>query len=229
MNPKPPAEDPGLFASVNVVSVNKLLSMQQDQSKLWMNRIYFSPYCRAFYVLLILLNIACIVWTLFQFGSFPTETWFLAIEVSLSAMVKGEVGWRMYLQGCKKFWTSVSNIFDVLVSVACFIALGFAAADTAVFVEGFSGEVVLVFRTAVQYLRLVLFIKNQRKAQATLLQMINFSELAEAQPKPEAPRHVLVEEEEKSSNVPNNTGTAHGGDSEDRTKQPRTLMIPNRA
>lgn len=213
---------PNLFASAEVVSSSKLLSMQLSRGRLWMSRLYFSAYCRAFYILLILMNLACIVWTLLQFGSFPDEVWFLALEVALSGLVVLEVGWRLGLQGPVAFCTSLANLFDVAVTVACVVVLGLAAADMVLFLEGLSGEVLLIFRSFVQYLRLVFFIKNQRKAQNNLLQMINFSELAEA---PKAPSHALAEEEEKPA--PNNTGTIQEGDSEDRT-QPRQLMIPSR-
>lgn len=213
---------PNLFASAEVVSSSKLLSMQLSRGRLWMSRLYFSAYCRAFYVILILMNLACIVWTLLQFGSFPDDLWFLAVEAVLSGLVVLEVGWRLGLQGPVAFCTSLANLFDVAVTVACVVDLGLAAADMVLFLEGLSGEVLLIFRSLIQYLRLVIFIKNQRKARDNLLQMINFSELAEA-PKP--PSHVLAEEEEKPA--PNNTGTAQEGESEDRT-QPRQLMIPSR-
>ena len=221
-------EQPGLFASVDVVSANKLLSTQQDASKVWMNRIYYSVYFRGFYLMLILVNLACIVWTLVKFGTFPDEVWFIVLEGCLAVMVAVEVGWRMCVQGAGKFWCSLGNVADVMVSGACVVALGFAVEDAAVFIEGFSSEVVLFVRSALQYLRLILFIKSQRKAQDTLLQMINFSELAEP-PKAVVQSHMPLEEEDKPSVVPNNTGTVQEADSEDRSGQPRTLMIPNRA
>jgi len=218
------AQQPGLMASAEVLSTNKLLSVQQDPSKLWMGRLYYSPYCRVFYALLLLLNLACIVWTLVQFGEFPNEPWFLALEVLLAVLVCVEVGWRMCLQGLRAFIKAAWNLCDVVAVVGCLVALGVATLQR-LMLAGLPGEAVLICRTLFQYLRLLYFIKDQHKAQ-TALQMLNFSELA--QPKAEAPRHVLAEEEDKPSGaVPNNTGTAHEG-SEDR-QLPRTLMIPNRA
>lgn len=218
------AQQPGLMGSAEVLSTNKLLSVQQDPSKLWMGRLYYSPYCRIFYALLLLLNLACIIWTLVQFGEYPKEPWFIALEALLGLLVCVEVGWRVCLQGLRAFVKGVWSLCDVIVVVGCLVALGVATLQSVVLV-GLFAEALLIFRTLFQYLRLLYFIKDQRKAQ-NALQMLNFCELA--QPKAEAPSHVLAEEEEKpSSAVPNNTGTAQEG-SEDR-RQPRTLMIPNRA
>ena len=214
------SQPPGLMGSAEVLSTNKLLSMQQDPGKLWMGRLYCSPYCRLFYALLLVLNVACIVWTVVCFGEFPEELWFIALEGALGLLVSVEVGWRVCLQGLCAFVTALWNMCDVLVAAGCLAALGFATFQSA-FIAGLAGEAGLVLRTVLQYIRLVVFIREQHKAQD--LQMLNFCELA--QPKPEVPSHVLAEEEEKSSGAaPNNTGQEG---SEDR--KPRTLMIPNRA
>jgi hypothetical protein len=215
-------QQPGLMGSADVLSTNKLLSVQQDPGKLWMGRLYRSPYCRLFYGLLFLLNIACIVWTVVHFGEYPEELGFMALEAALAVLVSVEVGWRLCLQGLRAFVTALWNLCDVVVAAGCLAALG-CATFRSVFIAGLAGEAVLVLRTVLQYLRLVIFIREQHKAPD--LQMLNFCELA--QPKAEVPVHVLAEEEEKSSSAaPNNTGTAQEG-SEDR--KPRTLMIPNRA
>ena len=182
-----------------------------------MSRLYFSPYCRVFYVFIILMNLVCIVWTLWKFGTFPDELWFLALEILLSALVTLEVCWRICIQGPLAFFVSVANLFDVVVTAACVVDLGLAAADIVIFFGGLSGEILLIFRSAVQYLRLILFVKNQRNAQKNLLEMINFSELAEG-PKP--PSHVLAEEEEKQA-----PHTFPEADSEDRSPS-RELPVP---
>ena len=212
---------------MDVISASKLLSTQQNQGLIWMNRIYYSVYFRSFYVLLLLVNLACIAWALFKFGNFPDEVWFLCLEGCLAVMILVEVCWRMCVQGVGRFWCSLANVTDVLISAAAMAALGLAAADVAISFEGLSGQVVLIVRSGLQYLRLLLFIKNQRKAQDTL-QMINFSELAEA-PKPIGQSHVLVEEEEKVGAPPHGMNTIQEAESEDQSGRPRTLMIPRRA
>lgn len=218
------APQPGLMGSAEVLSTNKLLNMQQDPGKLWMGRLYNSYYFRLFYALLLALNLACIVWTVLQFGEFPEEYWFIALEAALALLVMVEVGWRLCLQGLRAFMTALWNLCDVTVAVVCMVALAFATAQSA-FIAGLIGEAVLIFRTVFQYMRLVLYARDQRKAQDAV-QMLNFCELAQAKADP--PSHVLVEEEDKASNaVPNNTGTAQ--EPSDDRKQPRTLMIPNRA
>lgn len=217
------AQPPELMRSAEALSTNKLLNIQLDPSKLWMGRLYISPYCRVFYALLLVVNLACVIWTLVEFGEFPKEPWFIALVVLLAVLVCVEVIWRMCLQGLRGFVKAGWNLCDMAAGAGGLVALGCATLQGSV-IAGLAGEAVLIFRTVFQYLRLVYFIRDQHKAQ-NALQMLNFCELA--QPKAEAPSHVLAEEEDRPNGiVPNNTGTAQ--DASEESRQPRTLMIPNR-
>lgn len=171
----------GLTGPSEVYSAGHLLRTQQDECKLWMNRLYFSKYTKIFYVILMILCFLSILWSVIHVGKFPNEPWYIALEVTLSVLVLCEVLLRVYLQGCTLFWRAYSNIFDVLVMVLSIFAIVMALSYDQLLedVEGIAAQVVMAIRLIVQYLRLILLIKNQRKAQVEVLQMIDFSKLAE--------------------------------------------------
>jgi hypothetical protein len=171
----------GLTGPSEVYSAGHLLRTQQDECKLWMNRLYFSKYTKIFYVILMILCLLSILWSVIHAGKFPNQAWYIALEVTLSVLVLCEVLLRVYLQGCTLFWRAYSNIFDVLVMVLSIFAIVMALSYDQLLedVEGIAAQVVMAIRLIVQYLRLILLIKNQRKAQVEVLQMIDFSKLAE--------------------------------------------------
>lgn len=171
----------GLTGPSEVFSASHLLRTQQDECKLWMNRLYFSKYTKIFYVTLMVLCLLSIVWSLIHAGKFPNETWYIVLEVALSFMILCEVLLRIYLQGCTMFWRSYSNIFDIVVTILSIFAIVMALSYKELMedVEGIAAQVVMAIRLTVQYLRLILLIKNQKKAQVEVLQMIDFSKLAE--------------------------------------------------
>lgn len=203
------AENAGasLYPSSDVYSTNHLLQTNHRAIGVYLSRIYFSKACRSFYVALIVLCLVLVTWTLVNFGHFPEEGWFLGLEVFVSGMIIGEVVGRLVMQGLGKFCRSWLNVFDAIVASLSIIVLleVLNSLTLAADIEGLLGEVWLAIRTVLQYLRLVVFIKNQKKAQVLALQVINFTELAQPSPRREpeiqmvegAKLHVTEEYDEK--------------------------------
>ena len=170
-----------LYFPSDVYSTNHLLQTNHKALSIYLSRIYFSKACRLFYVALVVLCLILVTWTLVNFGHFPEEKWFVVLEVFISCMIIGEVVGRIVMQGVHKFCSSWLNVFDAVVGLLSIVVL-LEVINSLTFtadIEGLAGEVWLAIRTILQYLRLVVFIKNQQKAQVLALQVINFTELAQ--------------------------------------------------
>lgn len=170
-----------LYFSSDVYSTNHLLQTNHRAVSVYLSRVYFSKACRGFYVVLIALCLVLVAWTLVNLGKFPADGWFLGLEVFVSGMIIGEVVGRLVMQGMQKFCRSWLNVFDVIVASLSIVVLleVLNSLTLAADIEGLVGEIWLAVRTVLQYLRLVVFIKNQKKAQVLALQVINFTELAQ--------------------------------------------------
>lgn len=170
-----------LYFSSDVYSTNHLLQTNHRALGVYLSRVYFSKACRGFYVALIVLCLVLVAWTLLNLGRFPEDGWFLGLEVFVSGMIIGEVAGRLVMQGIQKFCRSWLNVFDVIVASLSIVVLleVLNSLTLTADIEGLVGEIWLAVRTVLQYLRLVVFIKNQKKAQVLALQVINFTELAQ--------------------------------------------------
>ncbi|CAG9333271.1 unnamed protein product [Blepharisma stoltei] len=175
-------KDIGLYSPSDVLSTNQLLKTRQNHCKLCMNRAYFSKYTRVGYIIVIILCAIGIVWTLLSHGQFPDNMWFWLLEGLVTVLIAFEVCVRMYIQNCHAYWKSLSNIFDLIVVIVCIVAISIGLWDSDIDedIGGITGEVLMILRTILQFLRVIVFLKNQQKAQLTALKMIDFSQLAEA-------------------------------------------------
>lgn len=86
------------------------------------------------------------------------------------------------------------NILDFIIVIMCVAALGIALWNPNFHkdIEGIGGEIVMAIRNIIQFLRLILFLKNQQKTEVTAMKMIDFSKLGE------------VEHRKKHSEIPVN-------------------------
>mmetsp|Transcript_30395 Transcript_30395/g.34552 ORF Transcript_30395/g.34552 Transcript_30395/m.34552 type:complete len:289 (-) Transcript_30395:215-1081(-) len=162
-------------------NAHDVMETKQDTCLLWLTRLYYSRACSAFYVTLIALNLFSIFWIIIHPDKFPGEIWFLGLEVFITLMIVGEVVARMKLQGWKKFWKLWTNIFDVIVTFACclIVILLIGTSSFIYEIEGLSAEFLFACRNIVVFMRLVSFVKNQRKTQQSMMNMIDFSQLGD--------------------------------------------------
>jgi hypothetical protein len=115
---------------------------------------------------MILLSALTITWTVLNFGSFPRDLWFLALEIALSLIVISEVLLRCVIQGYTTFTSNSGNLFDLCVVLLSLFSLYVAILSTGLLgdIEGLSADVLLIFHFSGQYLRLALFLKNKSHA-----------------------------------------------------------------
>lgn len=128
-----------------------------------LSHIYFSETCGVFYILMILLSAITIGWTVANFGEFPRDSWFLALEICLSFIVISEVLLRYTIQGYSTFTSNSSNLFDLCVVLLSMFSLYIAILSTGFLgdIEGLSADVLMIFHFSAQYLRLAMFLKNK--------------------------------------------------------------------
>ena len=69
-------------------------------------------------------------------------------------------------------------MFDSIVTVLCVIVIGVAYTQTGGEIEGELGDVLMVIRNLIVYLRLILLVKNQKQAQTTVISLLDFNEIA---------------------------------------------------
>lgn len=151
------------------------LSLESTPMQRLLNHFYFSLWCRAFYLVLIFANIVCIVWTVLQFGVFPSDRWFRTLEILISATVILELAVRVYLIGCPRFLT-VANMVDILVGTLSVAVVWDSLSKAAVMpdLEGLVGDFWIALRTGTVYLRLLVLMKNRRRTDVETVQL-NFS------------------------------------------------------
>ncbi len=138
------------------------LSLSQKIRNL-ITRCLFAPSCTIFYILMVFLNLLLIAWIFWDSG-YPTHWLFIAIEVFINCVLCGEVLLRMLIQK-KRFFKSKANLFDVLVSILCVASLivYFSGPSTLEEVDDAVAVLLLILRYGVQFLRLILLIKNNRE------------------------------------------------------------------
>ncbi|CAG9313770.1 unnamed protein product [Blepharisma stoltei] len=136
----------------------------QNQYKAAMSRLYYSPACKFFYFIMIILSATCVIWTLFNFGMYPIEGWFIALEIILIASISLELFFRAFMQGFWIFLKDYENAIDIFVAVVSIIGIvvGFKLNDKLADMEEYLSMFILLLRTSTNYMRLAIFVKNMR-------------------------------------------------------------------
>lgn len=170
-----------LIAASDVFSTSHLLSTNHGAVSIQLRRVYYSGYCRWYYVGVMAGMIAGVGWSVTKAGEWQRQWWFVGVEIGIVAMVIGEIIGRLVMLGFQKFFCSWLSLLDLLITFLSILALTFALLFPSFIgqILGIFSQLSLLLRTLIQYLRLVFFIKNQEKAQVMVLQVINFSELAQ--------------------------------------------------
>jgi len=140
------------------------------------NRLLFSKFYTTFYIVMICVNLVLIIWiivnaSILQRVSTPSHWMFLVLELFINFALAFEVSLRFMSLG-KRYFSSCSNIFDLTVLVlSCaglvlyFTSKNESGTDLSLEkAENIIATVLLIFRYIVQFLRLVLLVKNHRKA-----------------------------------------------------------------
>lgn len=170
-----------LLASSDVFSTSHLLSTNHNAASIRLGRVYFSRYCRLYYVGVMIVLLAGVAWALTQFGEMPRQKWFVGTVIAVAGLIVGEILGRLVMQGIRKYCSSWVSLGDLILTLICTLGVcySFWCMSTLSVIIGIVSYQGLLLRTLIQYLRLIVFVKNQEKAQAMVIQVINFSELAQ--------------------------------------------------
>jgi len=149
------------------------------------NRLLFSRGYSIFYLFMILLNVALILWVIIDLsvlGRFATPThWlFITLEVLINIALLTEVTLRM-LSLKSRYFLSWSNIFDLSVLVISWLGPIIFFSSSALMlgeVDDVGTLLLLILRYIVQFLRLLLMVKNQKKASSGSKSVVDFSTLS---------------------------------------------------
>lgn len=170
-----------LIAASDVFSTSHLLSTNHGTVSIQLRRVYYSGYCRWYYVGTIGGMLVAVGWTVARLGDWQRQWWFVGAEVGIGTLVVGEIIGRLVMLGFQKFIRSWLTLIDLLITFLSLLGLIYAFQSSTFLgcILGLSSQTALILRTLIQYLRLIVFVQNQEKAQAIVLQVINFSELAQ--------------------------------------------------
>ncbi|CAG9313398.1 unnamed protein product [Blepharisma stoltei] len=130
-----------------------------------LNQLYFSGFARYFYITQIILSLFSMIWVLNHIKRYPNQGWFIALEVIICVTILSEILLRMYLIGLRRFWTALSNIFDIFIIILCIYGIIFACTQDTLFDDlgGIVGIFVLIVRNLVLLLRVLLYFKNKHR------------------------------------------------------------------
>jgi len=185
MNPQKPNKSPAFplqeDSHMSNTDAKKIIEANHNKCDTYLNRLYVSHSCQFFYIFLIVMSTILIAWTYIEGSKLPESNLFVLLENLITLIIVIDFVCRVRLIGWRKFWKSGWNIFDsivVLVCVTSSILWYYSNSEQKLF-EELSEEIVFAVRNIFQYLRLVMFIKYQKRTQATVAQIIDFSHLSE--------------------------------------------------
>ena len=84
--------------------------------------VYHAPTCRYIYLGILALNIALAIWIIVDAirGSMPHAV-FYVFELLVNVALMSDVIVRFWLNGCYRFWHSISNVFEFVLVSVCFL------------------------------------------------------------------------------------------------------------
>jgi len=171
--------------SVALMQQNDPLSdldwLQQSPSALGnaVNRLLLSKAYTFFYMIMIVFNVILVIWIMVNstiLKASRNQNLFITIEFFLNTSLIFEVVLKIIGQK-KNYFLSYSNCFDFVIMVLSWFALilYLVLPNEIIGVEGASSNTLLVLRYSVQFLRLVLMLKNQKQLMQTSQSRVDFS------------------------------------------------------
>ena len=142
-----------------------------------LTRIYFSPLIKIYYVLLIILSLSTLIYGLIDLARSINSVWLMSVEIFISICVVADVVARVIMQGTASFFMSCTNMFDIVVSV---ISIAFIVVTSVKYreveeIESIAGITFLVIRNVAQLIRILFFIKTQRKTRLNSVRLLDLS------------------------------------------------------
>lgn len=142
-----------------------------------LTRIYFSPLIKIYYILLIMMSLSTLIYGLIDLARSINSVWLMSVEIFISICVVADVVARVIMQGTASFFMSCTNMFDIVVSV---ISIAFIIVTSVRFreveeIESIAGIAFLVIRNVAQLIRILFFIKNQRKTRLNSVKLLDLS------------------------------------------------------
>lgn len=108
-----------------------------------------------------------------------SEPWYLALEIAVTAMIFLDMFWRIAMQGCRKYCSSCTNHFDVLVCLASVAGIAIGLFNISEY-GNTVGTIIIITRSSIQFLRLMTLVRSQRAANVENVKLYG-SSLLEAQ------------------------------------------------
>eukprot|EP00033_Pygsuia_biforma_P002108 GCRY01002339.1.p1 GENE.GCRY01002339.1~~GCRY01002339.1.p1 ORF type:complete len:222 (+),score=14.11 GCRY01002339.1:234-899(+) len=125
-----------------------------------MNRLLLSKSFAYFYIFIIVINIAVIIWTVSE--KYPTHPLYIIMDVFITLSLTFEVFVR-YVATREDFWKTKSNIVDVATCILCLLSLLLYIAGPSSFEENSDiiSLMILILRNFIQSLRLFFLYKHE--------------------------------------------------------------------
>ncbi|KAL1920868.1 uncharacterized protein VTP21DRAFT_11503 [Calcarisporiella thermophila] len=158
--------NPSVQSGLRATSMTQHRLTRAEALKGFANRIIYSRFYTFFYLGLAILSLISLV---LSFVEHCATIWFIILEVVINTALIAEVGIRWLALG-RAYWKSIYNVLDVLVVAVCaitVIVLITSDCSTESREEEMFDIVLLIIRNAVQFVRLAIMLrKNKRNIEA---------------------------------------------------------------
>lgn len=158
-----------------------LLHMDQNNFNIKLQKLYMSRACQCFYIILALVCTLLVVWTFFQRKATHSNFVFIIFEFLMNVIIIVDFIFKLKITGVRRYFKSCSNRFDTLVIMGCvvtyilYVLTVKSVIPKIAFLEKLSEEILFFIWSAWQYMRIIMFIKNQKKTSSDANKLIDFS------------------------------------------------------
>ena len=146
---------------LNNTETNALLNIEHDKFDQLLQQMYYSRNCQYFYIALLVTGTLLVVTTIvdgFKVADSPT---FIAVELLLNITISVDFAFRVRMAGFKKYLTkSHWNKLDFLIVFGCNILFLITMISYSNLSEEISEEMLLIFWSIAQSLRMIVFAKK---------------------------------------------------------------------
>lgn len=98
---------------------NSLLQPEQNQTRLALQRLYYSRSCQYFYIFLMFLTTLMIMLTLVLGKETLDSKPMLILDLFLTATIVLDVAFRIKMMGARQYFSFKWNIFEAGISLCC--------------------------------------------------------------------------------------------------------------